>query len=265
MCLRYAVFIFLLCLLPISGAHSYEFTNDFNNGKFWPSFPITLKVLAANEQEKQFTQNALVDAIDEWETAVGGVVKDIWQLDEKSINVVRWSDNFSYETGYDNLSTLGVAVRHSEGPFYVKTEIVLNASNAQLKSNPELLYKVILHELGHVIGLGHSHNSWSIMYDSVGHQDALSEDDIYGAIEVLELNVQRSKETPYRAAQLKQTAPQMVGCGTLAITSDGSDDPPPPSWPSLLLGFFFIQLFMFKHSFRFIGKFCRQVRVIGHY
>jgi hypothetical protein len=50
-----------------------------------------------------------------------------------------------------------------------------------LTQTPIDLRRVLLHELGHVLGIGHAANSTSIMFKSVTNVDTLSSDDIQGA------------------------------------------------------------------------------------
>ncbi|MEM7505253.1 MAG: matrixin family metalloprotease [Pseudomonadota bacterium] len=71
-------------------------------------------------------------------------------------------------------STIGVAFFPREG------DMVLDTSMA---NNPDLFFKVALHELGHSLGFGHT-DAFSIMQPRVGSIDALTDVDISGAREV---------------------------------------------------------------------------------
>ena len=72
-------------------------------------------------------------------------------------NSIRRSDNFGAETGYDPNSTLAITIRHTQGPYLGKTEIILNGSMQFLRVNTSnILYKTLVHEFVHVLGLDHS-------------------------------------------------------------------------------------------------------------
>ena len=85
--------------------------------------------------------------------------------------------------------TLAVTVRYSIGEQFSRTEIILNANHPQM-SDLEFVYGVILHELGHTLGVGHSSYSNSIMTSSLGYRENydLSQDDSEGIDEVVEVH-----------------------------------------------------------------------------
>ena len=111
-------------------AFSYQFTNDFLGGAFWKSFPISVSFISENSTLADNTMAFLIEAEKEWESEAGIDMWDIqWsgQQENQQQSIVRWSSNFSEETGYNSATTLAVTIRYQRAPYLLRTEIILNA------------------------------------------------------------------------------------------------------------------------------------------
>lgn len=169
----------LIAFFFCSKAWSYKLTTDFMNGFYWVSLPISITVIDSDASRKSTLTILAKDAVGEWESRTG---LSLWDFDEngQSSNFLRWSNNFAAETGMDPTTVLAVAIRYTSGPYFAKTEIVVNGAHPLNKDVSHLL-TTITHELGHTMGLDHSDNGFAVMAPTL--QDpyrGLHTDDVQG-------------------------------------------------------------------------------------
>ncbi|MCK5884026.1 MAG: matrixin family metalloprotease [Bacteriovoracaceae bacterium] len=204
--------------LGSNAVFGYSFTEDFDKGFYWKSFPVEFDVVESNNLEEGRLEGFLSVAIQEWEDETG---HDIWeQVYGGTKNVIRWTDDITGETGFSAASTLGVTIRHNVGTFFERVEIVLNRRIPELVSNRgNLLYQTILHEMGHTVGLGHT-NEGGIMQASLGSFNQLYADDIEGMKAVMDESLWR-QDTGYISDQAFTTV-KSSGCG--GVGSDAASN-----------------------------------------
>lgn len=181
---------FILGLFLQHHSLAYQFTEDIQKGIFWRTFPISIKLqISPSDSRFQVTEQALVDAMNEWHKHSDIQIWDLKESNNSSTNnVIRWSNNFNQETGYSANSTMAITVRYSTPPLLQRTEIIINGQYPGL-DNLDDLTMILVHELGHTIGLDHSSDYGSVMYKSLAlgttAQVYLSNDDIEGLSSVM--------------------------------------------------------------------------------
>ncbi|MBT3235992.1 MAG: matrixin family metalloprotease [Bdellovibrionales bacterium] len=242
--------------LPFFWNHvrAYTFTEDFQRGNFWASFPIPLSPFVATGEGQEQLQQILDEVEDEWENALGQEIWDIAPvviLDRLEGNTIRWSNDFGAETGYDPQQTLAITVRYSSSGLFTRTEIILNGSLTYLRDNQyQLLKKTILHEMGHTVGLDHS-NHQAIMAAYISGVETLQEDDLEGIRAIFDQTGQRQASgiSPLLKNEKNSLSSNMLGsCGTVTTNnndgggSSGSGGAAASFILSLLLGLLSTQL-----------------------
>ena len=150
--------ILFFCLI-----YAGDYTRDFENGLFRVNFPV--KTVVMDNSLKEIVSMAMT----EWEKEIG---VDIWESVERQGDLfIYWSSHFS------QFNTLGKTRRIYKHSSLERIEILLNENNFFLKNN-RILKWVLLHELGHSMGLGHSKKEEDIMYGHLGMKIGLSKEDI---------------------------------------------------------------------------------------
>lgn len=223
-------FLFICCvftlLKPCIG-FAWAFTEDFKQGFYWGSLPISFGKFVSSPSDGELLSRLTDEAQQEWENQAG---KEIWSVtpgystNAPGGNHIRWSNNFAAETGYDPNTTLAVTVRHASGTYFSKVEIILNGGNSALRSNTNnMLKKTILHELGHTVGLDHS-QQYSIMGANLSGVSALTFDDSQGinsAIDEIQYRQQIGYVSPLASESGNKT---FAACGSVAFISGNDSD-----------------------------------------
>jgi Matrixin len=209
----------LMLSLPAWG---YNLTQDFNNGFYWSSLPIKITVVESDSTKKSTMESLAKSAIGEWESRTGF---NLWEFTQSSTsaassNIIRWSTNFAAETGMDASSVLAVAIRYTSGPYFAKTEIVINGGH-YLNRDVDNLLTTITHELGHTMGLDHSNVSQAVMAPTLqSPYYGLASDDIQG-MDKAEATMSDRQLTGYVSPlsySKDSSSGSGLGCGTVATT-----------------------------------------------
>ncbi|HXH29929.1 MAG TPA: matrixin family metalloprotease [Bacteriovoracaceae bacterium] len=200
-------------------AWAYNLTSDFQNGFYWASLPIDITVVDRDETRKRLIETIAKRAIGEWESSTG---LSLWDYKESGTsNVIRWSENFGQETNMDPLSVLAVAIRYTVGPYFAKTEIVINGSHF-LNHDLDHLYTTLTHEFGHTMGLDHSDSSLAVMAPTLQDPyNGLQGDDVQGLQvaqnEMVDRQVNRYVSPLAYSKESSTTSP--LSCGTVGASA----------------------------------------------
>ena len=245
-------------ILGFVSTHAYDFTEDFENGIYWRTFPVSFEKYVDSASEGSVLDSLVASAEGEWEDAVGS---DLWTIPDGhhvsssyTGNVIRWSNNFAAETGYSPISTLAVTVRHRVGTYFSKVEIILNGEIARLRANSNnILYQTILHELGHTIGIDHSEYTSAVMYASLQGVNYLSDDDQDAVVAVVDEAIYRQSTgfVSTLAAGDDSSNGNMLACGSVALISNDDGKGPGSGAATVILGFMLVILLQkFASGFR---------------
>ena len=225
-------FRFCLLLMLSLPAHAYQFTKDFIDGFYWASLPISITVIDKNETRKNFLKELARESIEAWENRTG---LSLWSLsDGGTNNIIRWSDNFAAETRMDPASVLAVAIRYTNGPYFAKTEVVINGNHPLLYSgiagnfnqnsvNYPNLKTTLTHELGHTMGLDHSENWSAIMYATLQtHGASVTYDDDAGMRAAVSEMEHRQLIRYVSPLSYEKSDSQALSCGTTGPLTQAS-------------------------------------------
>ena len=212
----------ILFLAVSAPAWGYNLTQDFANGFYWASLPVKFVVIDKDSSRKELLTQLAESAIRQWENKTG---YKLWELSsEGSSNIIRWSNNFEKETRMDATSVLAVAIRYTNGPYFAKSEIIINGNHSAFNSpyssiNNTNLGTTIVHELGHTMGLDHSENMLAVMaptlqfpYNGLHQDDVTGMKDAYDQTEHRQLTRYVSPLSYTKEAQ----SGQALSCGTTA-------------------------------------------------
>ena len=209
----------LVLFLFSQSALAYRFTKDFQNGFYWQQLPIPITVIETSDVSlKERLEILSENAVEEWHNLTGLTFWN-FQKDARTSNIIRWSRKFKAETNMDEVAVLAVAIRYTEGPYFAKTEIVING-NHPLNSNLTYLFTTIKHELGHTMGLDHSDVRSSIMWPELqGYGVGIDTDDVQGITAAHDTMVDRQLTRYISPLAYEETkSSQGLSCGTVTTT-----------------------------------------------
>ena len=239
--------ILALTTFTVSQAiYAYQLNNVANNGARWRSYPVSMSVNPTNSflADKEVSAT-ITDAMGKWNQAVGFEALEISSIDYKTPasstmdidgkNMIAFSTNFRADSnGFDPQSAVAIAGQYGDG--YAMTDAFLlfnseyvawdtdDARSTAKRSYRDHLPTITLHELGHVLGLGHSENSTAVMaaVRQTKIMTELTNDDVQGASYVTGSG---STETGTGEGQTYNSSSNdnssSGGCGTIAASGLG--------------------------------------------
>jgi len=164
-------------------------------GPKWPNGTVTMQLSLGNAGQTLSDGNtswnsAVAPALTMWNQVMGaaqltGVMNSTAAVSQgDGVNSMAFANTFFGSSFGSN--TLAITGYSYSGSTMREADILFNNAwtwdsyRGSLRSAMDI-QRVALHELGHVLGLGHSTVSTAIMYAYVGNTDTLTPDDIAGA------------------------------------------------------------------------------------
>jgi hypothetical protein len=243
--LLHAVATTAFALATTVAAHAYA-----KLGSSWPSgsIPMALQLDAtANAASFPLTDgttswnNLAIAAMTTWNANLARS-RFTWSTSNASaaankaddrINQVFFATNY-YGTAFDS-RTLAVTlvdngdltIRSYEADLIVNKSVVWNSYRGNIATTPLDLQRVLLHELGHVLGLDHpdqakpTQNVSAIMNSTISNLDSLTSDDLAGVAYLYNTPFSRPVITQQPISQTTTAG----GAATLAVAVNGQDPP----------------------------------------
>lgn len=211
----------LLIFVIALPAWGYNLTQDFTNGFYWATLPVNILVSEKDANRKAMLDELSAAAVNEWQDKTG---LSLWNITSGGTsNIIRWSTNFAAETRMDPSSVLAVAIRYTNGPYFAKSEIVINGNHDSFNTpwpaiNRMNVGTTLVHELGHTMGLDHSNNMMAVMAPTLQYPyNGLHSDDLQGMAEAHAQTEQRqiTRYVSPLAYSNESESSQPLSCGTV--------------------------------------------------
>lgn len=216
-------FIVLLSLIPSVGFSFTLNTSSDSNLKGWPNSRMVIQLNLSNCPSSVDVRGVMTEAAEVWNNVPTSNIKisfgeDTTATSPTDSSIVYCETNFEETTGGDQDNVPGSAGVDGSSGTISRGLMYLNVSSGRgniANFDRSTLVVIFAHEVGHLLGLGHSDDSFALMYynGSAKKEPRLGQDDIDG-ISYL-----------YPSDELKDSG-QMAGCGSV-ITK--SPPPPPPN------------------------------------
>jgi predicted Zn-dependent protease len=162
-----------------------------------------LKFKLVNMQEKQ--RNEVREAFDSWNKHLTTLrLVETYSHDEKAEIIVTFGDIDNGNANQlvkkaDAGQTAGQSVNNLDQSGYItNAKIILSDKIFDRESISDTLYNVVLHEIGHVLGLGHA-NFDDLMNPLVNNMDEISVCDVKGVFKTNELVLKNNASSSLQA------------------------------------------------------------------
>jgi len=229
-------------LLFASSIYGYRLNRVAEAGARWQELPVSMTLNPTNSGLTEAeTQRAINNAMTSWGTGVGQDVLEIGAIDKNipsasgmdpdAVNAMVFSKNFMADTGFDADTTVAVGGQYGDGSLMSSAFVVFNAQKVGWGTNStkcgtgysycDDLETISLHELGHVLGLGHSEVAGAVMSASRSSKvnTTLKQDDIDGAKFLTQYSVAAGGSATSENDQNANRTRSSGGCGTITTGS----------------------------------------------
>ena len=236
--------ILAIALTLTSNVYAYTLNGVAETGARWKSFPINMKLNPTNAGISDAeVQRVITSAMNKWNTGTGKDILDISAvdysvtaatgMDKDGVNSITFSANFREDSnGFDPDVTVAVGGQYGDGDTMTDAFIVFNSESVAWATDKEtspnrLIYHddletIALHELGHVIGLGHTTVAGAAMNPSRTTKTlrTLSTDDTDGASYLIGSGATGAGNGGSESASASKTA----GCGSISNSSTNNSN-----------------------------------------
>lgn len=186
-----SICIFLMTTLLLINSHAYTLGSATNsNLQGWTDGNVQLLVNLANCPAQIDIVGLVTAAAEAWNNVPTARLKITYGGTTTSTALaasptIYCETNFQTVTGADENFVVGAANFATSGGRIVQGLLALNVStgNGNIANYDESFLKIIMaHEIGHILGLGHSDSTKALMYYDAGAKNnfSLSQDDIDG-------------------------------------------------------------------------------------
>ena len=230
-------------LFFVSSVYGYRLNRVAESGARWQDLPVQMTLNPANSGLSEAeTQRAIGQAMNTWNSktniemltisAIDRSLASSDGMDPDAINAIVFSRDFMNDTGFDVNTTVAVGGQYGNGQAMSSAFIIFNAQkvgwgtdSASCKAGYgycDDLGTISLHELGHVLGLGHSEIAAAAMSATRDYKikRELHQDDIDGALFLAQYSVSGGSAS-YSEDQTSGGSGGSGGCGTIS-TGTGS-------------------------------------------